>query len=162
MTLQIQPAPVRRAVVVAATPERAFRIFADDIGRWWPASHHVGASAMKDAVIEPRAGGRWYEIDDDGSECDWGQVLAWEPPHRLVLAWQLDAAFRYDPGLVTEVEVNFIPQPDGRTRVELEHRNLERYAEAAEAVRGQVGGPGGWPAILELYAQAVDASKPPS
>jgi uncharacterized protein YndB with AHSA1/START domain len=155
-TATIKPAPVRRAVSVKATPERAFAIFTSDMGRWWPASHHIGKAPYKTSVLEPREGGRWYEIGEDGSECEWGRVLAWEPPGRLVLAWQLTAQFAYDPDFVSEVEIRFTPEADGRTRVELEHR-LEAYGEAAEGVRTGVGAPGGWQKILELYAEAAQA-----
>lgn len=109
---------------------------------------------MADVVIEPRVGGRWYEVGVDGSECDWGRVLAYEPPHRIVLAWQLDAQWRYDPELVTEVEVRF-SAVEGGTLVELEHRNLERYGAAAEQVRSAIDSDGGWPRELRLFAAAV-------
>lgn len=157
MTVQIKPAPIRRAVTVKASQERAFRIFTSDIGRWWPSTHHIGAAPYKANVLEPRQGGRWYEIGEDGSEADWGHVLAWEPPSRLLLAWQLDAQHRFDPALVTEVEVLFTPQDDGRTRVELEHRLLERYGEDAQKVADSVGSPNGWGRVLELFADAANA-----
>ena len=86
MTMTIKPATVRRSVTVAASPEQAFKVFTADIGRWWPSSHKIGATAFKSAIIEPRAGGRWFEVGEDGGECQWGNVLAWEPPSRLVLA----------------------------------------------------------------------------
>ncbi|MBT9471854.1 MAG: SRPBCC family protein [Pseudomonadota bacterium] len=157
MTVQIKPAPIRHAVTVKASQERAFRIFTSDIGRWWPSTHHIGAAPYKANVLEPRQGGRWYEIGEDGSEADWGHVLAWEPPSRLLLAWQLDAQHRFDPALVTEVEVLFTPQDDGRTRVELEHRLLERYGEDAQKVADSVGSPNGWGRVLELFADAANA-----
>ena len=91
-------------------------------------------SPLEGRVVEPRAGGRWYELGEDGSECDWGKVLVWEPPARVVFAWQLTADWKYNSDFVTEVEVRFIPE-GWATRVELEHRNLERYGEQAEAVR---------------------------
>ena len=150
----IQPAPVRRSVTVKASPTRAFEVFTGGIGRWWPPSHHVGAVPMKNAVIEPRAGGRWYEVGEDGSQCDWGRVLVWEPPSRLVLAWQLNSQFRYDADLVTEVEVRFTPDGEA-TRVDLEHRNLERFGADAEKVGGQVGGTNGWRAILHHFAADI-------
>jgi uncharacterized protein YndB with AHSA1/START domain len=146
-------APVRRAVTVTASPARAFEVFTANIGLWWPKTHHVSAVEPETVVIEPRSGGRWFERAPDGRECQIGKVLAWEPPARLLLAWQLDASFRYQPDLVTEVEVRFIAEGDAATRVEFEHRNLERFGEHAEAVRGRIGAPAGWPAILDLYAQ---------
>ena len=104
MNRTITVAPVRKTVRVTAAPAHAFEVFAAGIGRWWPASHSINGAPMKDVVIEPRAGGRWYERGQDGSECDWGVVLAWEPPGRLLLGWHLDSEFRHDPGAATEVE----------------------------------------------------------
>src|SRR5262245_50814924 len=106
----IRIAPVRKSVVVNVGAARAFDAFTRSIDRWWPRSHHIGKTQTWQAVIEPRIGGRWYERGDDGSECDWGKVLAWEPPSRVVLAWQLSAEFQYDPNLITTVEVRFIAQ----------------------------------------------------
>ena len=157
MTQTITPAPVRRTISVKAPPERAFEVFTSRIGAWWPKSHHIGAAEPETVVIEPREGGRWFERAPDGAECDVGRVLAWEPPSRVLLAWQLTADWKFDPELVTEVEVRFTPEGEGRTRVELEHRNLERFGERAEAVRAAVGAPNGWTAILELFAKAADA-----
>jgi uncharacterized protein YndB with AHSA1/START domain len=147
---------VKHTLSVDAPLERAFAVFTDGFGRWWPTTHHIGKSDLVDAVIEPRAGGRWYEKNADGSECDWGHVIAWEPPRRVLLAWQLDADFRYDPELITEVEVRF--EADGeRTRVTFEHRHLERMGERAEEVRRSVDSPEGWRGILARYAEAADA-----
>ena len=152
----ITPAPVRKSVFVKAQPQRAFEVFTSGIGRWWPPSHHIGKAGMQDAIIEPRAGGRWYERGVDGSECEWGRVLAWEPPQRVVLAWQLNADWQFDPHLVTEVEVRFTPEGEG-TRVDLEHRNLERFGERADTVRGQIDAEGGWGLILQNFADAAGA-----
>src|SRR5215217_2296890 len=116
------PAPVRKSLRVNASPARAFEVFTGGMGRCWPGNHSIGKSALRDAVVEPRAGGRWFERGEDGSECEWGRVLAWEQPSRLVLAWQIDAQWRFDPSFVTEVEIRFIPDGDG-TRLELEHRD---------------------------------------
>jgi uncharacterized protein YndB with AHSA1/START domain len=153
-SLAITPAPVRKSIRVKASPERAFEVFTAGMGRWWPASHHIGASPLKDAVIEPREGGRWYERGEDGTECDWGRVLAWEPPSRVLLAWQLDGQWRFDPNLVTELEVRFIPDGEA-TRVELEHRNIERFGDQAESTRAALDSPGGWSGILEGFAAAA-------
>lgn len=151
MSTQIRPAPVRKSIYVAATPEHAFDTFVNGIGHWWPKSHKIGPADLERPVIEPREGGRWYELDVDGTECEIGKVALWQPPSRLILIWQLTPQFVYDPDLVTEVEVTFLPEADG-TRVELEHRDLERMGDKAEAMRETVSGPGGWPALLELFA----------
>ena len=157
MTAQIRPAPVRKSIFVGAPQERAFEVFTAGIGRWWPKSHKIGPAELDGPVIEPRKGGRWYELDVDGTECEIGKVAVWEPPSRLVLIWQLTPEFTYDPDLITEVEVLFTPEAGG-TRVDLEHRDLERLGEKADAMRETVSGPGGWPALLELFAQEAKAS----
>ena len=125
MSLMIKPAPIRKTVSVKATPQRAFEVFTTGIDSWWPRTHKLGSAPLKQAIIEPRPGGRWYEIDEDGAECSWGEVLAWDPPKRLLLAWRIDAEFTFNPDLLTEVEVNFTPEAGGQTRVDFEHRLLE-------------------------------------
>ena len=152
MSTQIRPAPVRKSINVNATPDRAFDVFTSGIGRWWPKSHKIGQAELDRPVIEPWSGGRWYELDVDGTECELGKVAVWEPPSRLVLIWQLTPEFTYDPDLITEVEVQFTPEGEG-TRVDLEHRDLERMGEKADAMRETVSGPGGWPALLQLFAE---------
>jgi uncharacterized protein YndB with AHSA1/START domain len=159
MTATIHPAPVRRAVTVNVPQARAFQVFTEGLGSWWPRSHSIGQSPQKTAVIEPREGGCWYEIGEDGSRCEWGRVLAWEPPARLLLAWQIGGDWRFDPDLVTEVELRFVAEDAERTRVELEHRHLERMGEAAERVREQISSPNGWGKILDLYAAAAQNSQ---
>jgi len=154
MSTTIKPEPVRRGVTVKATPERAFEVFTAQFGRWWPRSHHIGKSPMSGGMIEPKVGGRWYETCEDGSQCDWGKVLAWEPPRRLVLAWHLSASFQYDPSLGVEVEVRFTREGDA-TRVDLEHRNLELFGPDAEKMQASFGSPGGWPSILDSYAATI-------
>lgn len=156
MSTTIKPAPVRRSVTVKASPARAFEVFTQDFGRWWPRSHHIGKLPMASGTIEPKAGGRWFEICEDGSQCDWGKVLVWEPPQRLVLAWQLNASFQHDPSFFTEVEVRFTQDGDA-TRVDLEHRNLERFGPDAEKMAASIGSDGGWLSILQTYAAAVVA-----
>src|SRR3954453_16656697 len=114
-----------------------------------------GAGPMAAAVVEPREGGRWYERSEDGSETEWGRVLAWGPPERGVLVWPLSPEWTYDPGLHTEIEVRFTAEDDARTRVELEHRKLENYAERAEQMR-QVPGPDeGGAGLLRRFAGAA-------
>lgn len=146
---------VRKSVVVATSPERAFQVFTEGIDRWWPREHHIGASPLKRAILEPRSGGRWYAVCEDGSECDTGKVLTWEPPRRLVLAWQITAQWKFDPNFLTEVEVTFTPQGLKRTRVDLEHRNLDRFGKDAPEMRKGIDGPEGWGQTLEKFAAAV-------
>jgi uncharacterized protein YndB with AHSA1/START domain len=154
MNARIRPAPVRASILVKAAPAHAFDMFSNGIGRWWPKAHKIGSAALDRPIIEPRTGGRWYELDVDGTECEIGSVAIWEPPSRLVLIWQLTPQFTYDPDLITEVEVRFTPEGDG-TRVELEHRNLERMGERAQAMRETISGPGGWPGLLKLFADEL-------
>jgi uncharacterized protein YndB with AHSA1/START domain len=159
----ITPAPVRKSVRVGAPPVRAFDVFTAGMGRWWPKTHHIGASDLDTLIMEPREGGRWFERGVDGAECEVGKVLVWEPPSRLVLAWQLTADWKFDPDLITEVEVRFIPDGDNATRVELEHRHLERFGQGADAVRRQIDAPDGWSGLLQLFAQSViEAERNPS
>lgn len=154
-------APVRKQIVVDAPPERAFRVFTERMDLWWPSGHHIGTSPLAKVVLETRPEGRWYEVGEDGAECNWGRVLAWEPPRRLVLAWQIDGTWKYDPDLVTEVEVRFVAEGANRTRVELEHRDLARFGAAAEAVRKSVESEGGWPLILDRFgASAASGARP--
>jgi len=152
----IQPAPVRRSVEVKASVERAFEVFTSGIGSWWPSTHTIGKGKLKTAVIEPCKGGRWYGEDEDGATTEWGKVLVFEPPGRLVLAWQISAEWRYDPDLVTEVELTFTPVAAGLTRVELEHRHLERLGPKHAEMRASIDSPGGWGGMMSLYAAAVE------
>ena len=151
MSLAIKPAPVRKTLTVAASQARAFEVFTAGYDRGWPRSHSIGESPLKTAVIEPRQGGRWFGRLENGTEAEWGDVLAWEPPRRLMLAWRIGANWQYDPELLTEVEVTFTPEGEG-TRVDFEHRHLERMGEGAEAVRASFESEGGWTGLLKMFA----------
>jgi uncharacterized protein YndB with AHSA1/START domain len=155
MSTQIRPAPVRRSIFVHAAQEHAFDVFTSGIGLWWPKTHAIGDAELDKPVIEPREGGRWYQRGIDGSECDIGKVLTWDPPERLLLSWQLDPDWKFNPDLVTEVEVTFTSESGG-TRVDLEHRHLERMGDRAEEMAEKVGSPGGWTAVLQLYSEASE------
>jgi uncharacterized protein YndB with AHSA1/START domain len=111
-----------------------------------------------DAVIEPRVGGRWYERGDDGTTCDWGRVLAWEPHARLVLTWDITADWQYDPALQTEIEVRFIAEGEASTRVELEHRRLDRYGDRRDEMRTIFDETGDWGRLLAAFAQTAMTS----
>lgn len=152
--------PVRRSVRVRATAERAFRVFAEEMGTWWPKTHHIGKSPMVDIVVEGRAGGAVYTTQEDGTACPWGTVLAWEPPHRFLLAWQITPEWNFEPDLArcSEVEVLFTPADDGTTLVELEHRAFDRMAAGGAAMRGAVGSEGGWNGVLALFVAKVGAA----
>jgi uncharacterized protein YndB with AHSA1/START domain len=150
---------VRRAITVQAPAEKAFRFFTERFDSWWPRSHKIGGADLQEAIIEPRQGGRWYERDADGSTCDWGEVLAWDPPHRLVLSWQIGGDWRLDADKshASEIEVTFTPEGDA-TRVQIEHRHFERHGATADALREAVGGEGGWNGLLKLYEEALGSS----
>jgi uncharacterized protein YndB with AHSA1/START domain len=149
-------APVRRHVVVNAGADHCFRVFTEGVDRWWPRQHHIGASPLARAVIEPRQGGRWFAICQDGTECDTGKVLVWDPPRRLVLTWQLTAEWKFDPEFVTEIEVTFEPQGPARTLVTLEHRNLDRYGASAPELRKSIDSPEGWGGILDAFTAIAE------
>jgi uncharacterized protein YndB with AHSA1/START domain len=156
-TQRISPAPIRRTLRVRAPLDRAFRTFVGGMGGWWLKSHSLLKSPQRDVVIEPNAGGRWYEIGEDGSEQTWGKVLAWDAPERVVLAWQLNGKWTYDPDFETTVEIRFTGDGD-HTIVDFEHRDLDRYGDNAEAVRGDydTGMDGGWAQLLANYQQAAE------
>jgi uncharacterized protein YndB with AHSA1/START domain len=158
MNSQTIPA-VRHTVTVPLPLDHAFRVFTEGFDTWWPRSHKIGAADLAEAVLEPRAGGRWYERDADGSECDWGKVLVFDPPRRLVVSWQIDGSWQHDPdpAHASEVEVRFIEEAGG-TRVDLEHRNIDRHGADAGALRTAFNAPAGWPGILEGYAKAAAAA----
>ena len=150
---------IKKQIVVETSQQRAFRTFTDGIDRWWPREHHIGASPLDRMVLEPRAGGRWYSICQDGSEVDVGVVVAWEPPGRLVLTWQLTAQWQYDPAFSTEFEVGFFAEAPRRTRVELEHKQLERYGADAEVMRKMLDSEDAWAHSLTGFAGAVGRPK---
>lgn len=122
----------------------------------WPlAERSIGTAEAETAVVGPRTGGRWFDCGVDGSECEWGKVIAYEPPGRLVLNWQIGADWRYDPTLHTEVEIRFVAEVEARARVELEHRGLAAYGEQAEQMRSLFDSPDAWSDILARYAESA-------
>jgi len=153
---QIRIAPVRKSVTVAASAQRAFEVFTAGIDRWWPKSHGIGAAPVKQSIIEPFEGGRWYTRCEDGSDVVVGHVRLWQPNERFVISWEVSAEWKPDArvALSSEVEVRFVAESDGHTRVEIEHRNFERMgASEGEKMRKDVDG--GWPGLLELYAKSM-------
>lgn len=148
--------PIVRTVPVKAAPSRAFELFASRMADWWPKGKTIGRAPHVAMVMEPRAGGQWFERDADGNETHWGKVLAWEPPSRLLLGWQISSRWTYDPELLTEVELTFAPAAGGGTLVTLTHRNLERFGADAPSHAERLGG--GWPTRLAEFAQYADAN----
>jgi uncharacterized protein YndB with AHSA1/START domain len=150
---------VRKSVTVEAPAAHAFEVFTIGFDSWWPRGHHIARVELLAAVIEPKVGGRWYESGVDGSECEWGTVLVYEPPSRIVLSWHLNGQFEFDPDptRASEVEVRFIADGSSRTRVELEHRYIERSV-GAEAVHKSVDSEGGWAGLLAAFAEKARES----
>lgn len=153
-----QPNSIVRIVHVPVNPLKAFEVFAGSIGKWWPRSHHVGAQPFKTVVIEPKVGGRIFEVSEDGTESEWGHVKQYEPGHLLVLAWQLDANWEFDANFSVDVRVTFTAAEDG-TDVRLEHCNLEKYGAETDMVRQSIGSAGGWTGILAQYCDCIGDGK---
>jgi uncharacterized protein YndB with AHSA1/START domain len=149
---------IRRQVVVSASQQTAFDVFTAGMTGWWPAEHHIGSAPIEEIVIEPETGGRWYTRHTDGSESYTGVVTAWEPPARLAVTWQIGADWKYHADLVTTVELRFVEESPGRTRVELEHRDLEAFGPEAERMRQVFDAPGAWNRTLDDYARAANAA----
>ena len=159
MTAQITDTSVTTSIVVEAPIEKAFSVFTDDIGSWWTPEHHILQADLKEMVFEPRVGGHIIDRGVDGSECAWARVLAYEPPHRVVFSWDVSLQWQLetDHSRTSEVEVRFIAESPSRTRVELEHRNLDRHGDGWEAMRDAVGAPDGWGDGLQRFAERMAA-----
>ncbi len=156
MTKTITIAPVVKTLTVNVAQARAFDVFTVGIDRWWPKSHGIGNSPMKMSVIEPRVGGRWYTVHEDGAEIVVGYMKVWDAPNRIVFSWEVNSQWKPDATVASEVEVRFTADGPNATRVELEHRKFEMLgAEGGEKMRGDVNG--GWTGLLDLFRQAAEA-----
>jgi uncharacterized protein YndB with AHSA1/START domain len=155
MSMQVAATSVRTSILVEAPIERAFAVFTEEFGSFKPAEHNLLGVEIAETVFEPREGGHLYDRGVDGSECRWARVLAYEPPDRVVISWDISPHWQLETDLdrTSEVEVRFVSETPDRTRVELEHRNLERHGEGWEGVRDGVAGDGGWPLYLRRYAE---------
>jgi len=153
--MQAADTSVKASIVVEAPIERAFAVFTEDFGRFKPPEHNLLGVEIAETVFEPRAGGHLYDRGVDGSECRWARVLAYEPPTRVVFSWDISPGWQIETDLekTSEVEVRFVAEAPERTRVELEHRNLERHGDGWEGVRDGVASEGGWPLYLQRYAE---------
>ena len=145
---------VGTSVVVEAPIDHAFKVFTEEIDEWWPPEHHILEAELDEMVFEPRVGGSICDRGTDGSECRWARVLVYEPPNRVVFSWDISTAWKLepDPARASEVEVRFVSEAPGRTRVELEHRHIDRHGEGWEAMRDGVGHEDGWGLILRGFA----------
>jgi len=160
MTMQATETSVRASVVVDAPIDHAFDVFTTGMNTWWPPEHHILEAELAEMVFEPRVGGHVYDRGTDASECRWARVLVYDPPARVVISWDISARWQLetDPARCSEVEVRFTAQAPDRTRVELEHRKLERHGDGWEAHRDAVGSPNGWASGLRRFADALHAT----
>jgi uncharacterized protein YndB with AHSA1/START domain len=142
---------VFRSMSVPLSQTRAFELFTTRMTEFWPKEHSIGESELAEVVLEPRTDGRWFERGIDGSECQWGRIASWEPPRKVVLLWQIGSDWRFDPEFETEVEVMFIEEGPERSRVDLRHRNLQRYGDNTEQMRAIFGDPKGWTGTLASF-----------
>jgi uncharacterized protein YndB with AHSA1/START domain len=151
-------ASIRTSIVVEAPIERAFSVFTEEFGNFKPPEHNMLGVEIAETVFEPRVGGSLYDRGVDGSECRWARVLAYEPPVRVVFSWDVSPHWQIETNLekTSEVEVRFIAETPRRTRVELEHRHLQRHGDGWEGLREGVGGNEGWPLYLERFAALVN------
>jgi uncharacterized protein YndB with AHSA1/START domain len=157
MTTQATGTSVLKSIVVEAPIERAFSVFTEDFGSFKPPEHNLLGVEIAETVFEPREGGHLFDRGVDGSECRWSRVLAYEPPDRVVISWDIGAQWQIETDLekTSEVEVRFVSEAPERTRVELEHRNLDRHGAGWEGIRDAVGSEGGWPLYLGGFAERV-------
>jgi uncharacterized protein YndB with AHSA1/START domain len=154
---------VRKSIRVGVPAARAFSVFVEQMETWWPPAHHIGDQPFQAIFVEPLKGGRWYERDAKGTECQWGRVLAWDPPHRVTLSWHLGPDWKFNPDLAkaSEVEIRFTPVGPSATLVELEHSALERHGEGYEQLRAAMDGPNAWETTLSAFAKRVDPEVKP-
>lgn len=155
MSAESAAVEVVRSVSVPLSQARAFELFTARMTDFWPKEHSIGNSEIAEVVVEPYSGGRWFERGVDGSECRWGRVASWEPPRKVVLLWQIGADWQFDPDFETEVEVTFTPEGEDRTRLDLCHRNLQRYGAHTEQMRAIFDDPAGWAGTLANFADLV-------
>ena len=155
MSTQTANTSVTSSVVVGAPIEKAFSVFTDGIATWWSPDHHVLQTELAEMVFEPREGGFIYDRGVDGSECRWARVLVYQPPHRLVFSWDISLQWQIelDPTRTSEVDVRFTAEGPSRTRVELEHRHIDRHGDGWEQMRDAVGSPDGWAVGLRRFGE---------
>lgn len=160
MSNQQTATSVNASIVVDAPVDDAFKVFTEDMASWWPAEHHILQAPLKEMVFEPRVGGDVYDVGTDGSECRWGRVLAYDPPSRVVFAWMVSTTWSIEADVAhaSEVEVRFSADASGGTRVDLEHRHIERHGDGWEGMHEAVASEGGWPLTLRNFAQRISAA----
>ncbi|MGA7327606.1 MAG: SRPBCC family protein [Rhodomicrobium sp.] len=150
-------APVVKTIRVKAPIAHAFDVFTSGLTRWWPYNHGIGKKPIQKVMMEPRPAGRWLEISEDGTETTVATITLWDPPHRLVLLWQVNAKWQPDKSMKSEVDVRFTAEGPNATLVELKHHKFETMgAEAGASMRKDVDG--GWPGLMERFAQEAERS----
>jgi uncharacterized protein YndB with AHSA1/START domain len=159
MSDQATATSVQASIVVEAPIEEAFSVFTEGIGTWWPPEYNLLEVDIAERIFEPRVGGQVYDRGVDGSECHWARVLAYDPPTRVVISWDISPRWQIetDPARTSEVEVQFVSESPERTRVEVEHRHLDRHGDGWEGVRDSVGSDGGWPGCVRRFAERIAA-----
>ena len=159
MAQAAEEAVVRKSVRVQATIERAFSVFVEQMETWWPAQHHIGERPFQAIFVEPRVGGRWYERDAQGNECNWGQVLAWGPPHGVTFSWHLGPDWKFNPDLAkaSEVEIRFTSEGPAATLIELTHTKIERHGEGYEQLCAMLDSPNAWAGTLAAFARMFES-----
>jgi Activator of Hsp90 ATPase homolog 1-like protein len=148
---------VFRSMSVPLSQTRAFELFTTRMTEFWPKEHSIGESELAEVVLEPRTGGRWFERGVDGSECQWGRIASWEPPRKVVLLWQIGADWQFDPEFETEVEVMFTEEGPDRSRLDLRHRNLQRYGDNTDQMLAIFDDPKGWTGTLASFVDLAGA-----
>jgi uncharacterized protein YndB with AHSA1/START domain len=157
-----RPETIRHNVVVNAALDRAFRVFTEQFGDFKPREHNLMSVPIAETVFEPRVGGHIYDRGEDGTVCKWATIVAYEPPNRVVFTWNIGPTWQVETDLIrtSEVEVRFSAESAERTRVELEHRHIERHGEGWESVAAGVGGDAGWPLYLKRYVSLFESGAP--
>ncbi|WP_121255703.1 SRPBCC family protein [Nocardioides ferulae] len=155
-----QEAVVQRHTIVNATPEQAFAVFTQQFDAIKPREHNLLGAPLVQTILEPHVGGRILDRAEDGTECAWARILAFDPPHRLVFSWDIGPIWQLEESTenASEVEIRFLAEGDGRTRVELEHRHLDRHGAGWQSLRDGIGDEQGWPLYLERYAALLPAA----
>jgi uncharacterized protein YndB with AHSA1/START domain len=148
--------PIIGTATVAVPIDEAFRVFTGSINSWWPHQFHIGQAEVAEVVLEAHQNGRWYERGVDGTECDWGRVLVWEPPHRLVFTWQINGTWQFDPdpAHASEIDVRFTAIGPAETTVDVEHSSFERLVGGG-TINDAIRGGGGWVLLLDGFTKTV-------
>jgi uncharacterized protein YndB with AHSA1/START domain len=156
MTSSAPIPPITGTVTIGVPIDTAFEVFTGSIDSWWPHEYHIGRVDVAEVVLQPGVGGRWFERGVDGSECDWGRVLVWEPPDRVVFTWQISGSWQFDPDPehASEIDARFTADGPGQTTVSVEHRHFERLL-GGQAINDAINGGGGWALLLDGFAKAI-------